>query len=172
MHYPKAVIGRTPSICLPILNGHTTPVVFLFPASTPNAMIASFPPPLRLRSSFLCTDSFLHRHGSRLDRGTTSKTSVCLPAAAAVAPFIKDGALRINGREALTGVPENVVATYPLADAPATFLGAVSDRKDSRHVFKLGVLRLKKKRGFSFDFYDFLFVSWSSAFKCSCKFTE
>ncbi|XP_074577061.1 putative galactinol--sucrose galactosyltransferase 2 [Curcuma longa] len=106
-------------------------------------MIASFPPPLRLRlrSSFFCTNPFFHRHGCRLDRGTTLKTSVCLPAAAAVAPFIKDGALRINGREALTVVPENVVATYPLADAPAAFLGAVSDRKDSRHVFKLGVLR-------------------------------
>ncbi|XP_042440004.1 probable galactinol--sucrose galactosyltransferase 2 [Zingiber officinale] len=130
-----------PSICLPTPNGHKTPVVFPVPSKLAKAMIVSFPPPLRLCSSFLCTNPFLYRHGSILDRGTTSKASVCLPAAAVVAPFIKDGALRINGREALTGVPENVVATYPLADSPAAFLGAVSDRKDSRHVFKLGVLR-------------------------------
>lgn len=53
---------------------------------------------------------------------------------------IKDGVLMIKGREALRRVPENVVVSPSKTDDSA-FLGAVSDRKGSRHVFKLGVLR-------------------------------
>ncbi|RRT63016.1 hypothetical protein B296_00038175 [Ensete ventricosum] len=101
-------------------------------------MIASFPTPLRLRSPFRCPRPLFPRDdGGRRRRGWASRSSMCL----AAAPFVKDGALRVNGREALTSVPQNVVVSPPLMDGAAAFLGAVADREDSRHVFKLGVLR-------------------------------
>ncbi|XP_064961648.1 probable galactinol--sucrose galactosyltransferase 2 [Musa acuminata AAA Group] len=101
-------------------------------------MIASFPTPLRLRSPFRCPRPLFPReNGGCRRRGWTWRSSMCL----AAAPFVKDGALRVNGREALTGVPQNVVVSPPLMDGAAAFLGAVADREDSRHVFKLGVLR-------------------------------
>ncbi|RWW33622.1 hypothetical protein GW17_00001656 [Ensete ventricosum] len=103
-------------------------------------MIASFPTPLRLRSPFRCPRPLFPRDdGGRRRRGWASRCSMCL----AAAPFVKDGALRVNGREALTSVPQNVVVSPPLMDGAAAFLGAVADREDSRHVFKLGVLRFK-----------------------------
>lgn len=55
-----------------------------------------------------------------------------------VKPVISDGVLRINGKEALKGVPEKVVIT-PSTNASA-FLGAVSLERSCRHIFKLGVL--------------------------------
>lgn len=54
--------------------------------------------------------------------------------------IIKEGVLRINGRETLTGVPDHVVVSPSKTDDSA-FLGAVSETEGSRHVFKLGVLR-------------------------------
>lgn len=54
-------------------------------------------------------------------------------------PVLKDGALSINGKEALTGVPDNVFVT-PLTDSSA-FLGATSKESNSRHVFKLGIIQ-------------------------------
>lgn len=54
-------------------------------------------------------------------------------------PVLKDGTLSINGKEALTGVPDNVVIT-PLTDSSA-FVGAISTGDaSSRLVFKLGVI--------------------------------
>lgn len=57
----------------------------------------------------------------------------------ATKPCIKEGVLRINGRESLTRVPENVTIT-PVSDG-SVFLGAVSNEERSRHVFKLGNLQ-------------------------------
>lgn len=54
-------------------------------------------------------------------------------------PTVKDGVLSINGRDALAGVPDNVVVT-PWTDSSA-FLGATSAHSTSRHVFKLGVIQ-------------------------------
>ncbi|XAR53893.1 Galactinol--sucrose galactosyltransferase [Bertholletia excelsa] len=54
-------------------------------------------------------------------------------------PVIKDGVLSVNGREALSGVPDNVIVT-PWTDSSA-FVGATSSHSGSRHVFKLGVIQ-------------------------------
>ncbi|GLT46719.1 hypothetical protein SLA2020_204580 [Shorea laevis] len=54
-------------------------------------------------------------------------------------PILKDGNLCVNGKEAITGVPDNVVVT-PLTDSSA-FVGATSSQTSSRHVFKLGVIQ-------------------------------
>ncbi|PSS04646.1 Galactinol--sucrose galactosyltransferase [Actinidia chinensis var. chinensis] len=54
-------------------------------------------------------------------------------------PDIKDGVLSIKGKDALTGVPENIVVT-PWTDSSA-FVGATSSHSSSRHVFKLGVIQ-------------------------------
>ncbi|XP_068642048.1 probable galactinol--sucrose galactosyltransferase 2 [Aristolochia californica] len=62
------------------------------------------------------------------------KHSMCL----CTAPILKDGILRINGKEALTGVPENVTVTTSVNGS--AFLGAIATEKTSRGVFKLGVL--------------------------------
>ncbi|CAK7323377.1 unnamed protein product [Dovyalis caffra] len=53
-------------------------------------------------------------------------------------PSLKDGTLSLNGKEAITGVPDNVFLT-PVTDSSA-FLGATSSESSSRHVFKLGVI--------------------------------
>ncbi|XP_020588586.1 probable galactinol--sucrose galactosyltransferase 2 isoform X2 [Phalaenopsis equestris] len=53
--------------------------------------------------------------------------------------FIQNGVLRINGREPLSSVPENVVVT-PSSNG-SLFLGAVSQEASSRHIFKLGVVK-------------------------------
>ncbi|KAL5972351.1 hypothetical protein ACLOJK_041604 [Asimina triloba] len=50
-----------------------------------------------------------------------------------------DGILKVNGKEALREVPENVTLT-PLIDK-SMYLGAFSERNSSRHVFKLGILQ-------------------------------
>ncbi|XP_039141400.1 LOW QUALITY PROTEIN: probable galactinol--sucrose galactosyltransferase 2 [Dioscorea cayenensis subsp. rotundata] len=57
----------------------------------------------------------------------------------ALKPLVKDGVLKINDKEALKNVPDNVLVSKPV-DGSAVFLGAVSDEMSSRHVFKLGVL--------------------------------
>ncbi|XP_077237512.1 putative galactinol--sucrose galactosyltransferase 2 isoform X2 [Tasmannia lanceolata] len=54
-------------------------------------------------------------------------------------PIIRDGILRINGVEALTRVPENVIVTPSLNGS--VFLGAVSPERSCRHIFKLGLLQ-------------------------------
>ncbi|GFQ05983.1 probable galactinol--sucrose galactosyltransferase 2 [Phtheirospermum japonicum] len=54
------------------------------------------------------------------------------------APLLKNGALSFNGTDALVGVPDNVVIT-PWSDSSA-FLGATFTEKNSRHVFKLGII--------------------------------
>ncbi|GLU20647.1 hypothetical protein SLE2022_368360 [Rubroshorea leprosula] len=54
-------------------------------------------------------------------------------------PVLKDGNLCVNGKEAITGVPGNVVVT-PLTESSA-FVGATSSQTSSRHVFKLGVIQ-------------------------------
>lgn len=54
-------------------------------------------------------------------------------------PVLKDGNLRINGKDALTDVPGNVVVT-PFTNTSA-FVGATATSADSRHVFKLGVIQ-------------------------------
>ncbi|KAL1566900.1 galactinol--sucrose galactosyltransferase [Salvia divinorum] len=53
-------------------------------------------------------------------------------------PAVKNGVLSFNGRDTLLGVPENVVLT-PCSDS-AAFLGALSSKTNSRHVFKLGLI--------------------------------
>ncbi|XP_010942528.1 probable galactinol--sucrose galactosyltransferase 2 [Elaeis guineensis] len=102
-------------------------------------MIAPSPSALQLHagsSLFLSPNPYLLlRHGFPRSRKIW-RSSMCL----ATRTLIKDGVLRINGREALTRVPENVVVSPSKTDDSA-FLGAVSDRKGSRFVFKLGVLR-------------------------------
>ncbi|KAL5769389.1 hypothetical protein ACOSQ2_016172 [Xanthoceras sorbifolium] len=54
-------------------------------------------------------------------------------------PVLKDGNLNINGNDALTDVPANVVVK-PLTNTSA-FIGATSTESLSRHVFKLGVVK-------------------------------
>lgn len=54
-------------------------------------------------------------------------------------PVLKDGNLSINGKDALTGVPDNIVVT-PFTNTSA-FVGATSSDSCSRHVFKLGVIQ-------------------------------
>ncbi|KAJ9690061.1 hypothetical protein PVL29_012629 [Vitis rotundifolia] len=54
-------------------------------------------------------------------------------------PVIKDGVLSINGKDTLTGVPDNVVVT-PLSNSSA-FVGATSTLPNSRHVFRLGLIQ-------------------------------
>ena len=54
-------------------------------------------------------------------------------------PAIKDGVLSINGKDALSSVPDNVVVT-PLSNSSA-FVGATSTVPDSRHVFRLGLIQ-------------------------------
>ncbi|KAG9448792.1 hypothetical protein H6P81_008757 [Aristolochia fimbriata] len=62
------------------------------------------------------------------------KHSMCL----CTEPVLKDGILRINGKEALTSVPENVTLTNSVNGS--AFLGAIATENTSRGVFKLGVL--------------------------------
>ncbi|GAV70578.1 LOW QUALITY PROTEIN: Raffinose_syn domain-containing protein [Cephalotus follicularis] len=57
-------------------------------------------------------------------------------------PILKDGTLSFNGKDALTGVPENVAMTPLTTTTSAAFLGATSNHSSSRHVFKPGVLQL------------------------------
>ncbi|KAK7331184.1 hypothetical protein VNO77_25402 [Canavalia gladiata] len=54
-------------------------------------------------------------------------------------PLLKDGTLSVNGKDALKGVPENVVLT-PLTSSSA-FIGATCAHASSRLVFKLGVIK-------------------------------
>ncbi|XP_042519478.1 probable galactinol--sucrose galactosyltransferase 2 isoform X3 [Macadamia integrifolia] len=63
------------------------------------------------------------------------KQSMCL---SATKPVVADGILRINGKDALAGVPDNIVVTS--SRNASVFLGATSTERSSRHVFKLGVL--------------------------------
>lgn len=53
-------------------------------------------------------------------------------------PIVKDGVLSFNGRDALIGVPDNVIIT-PWSESSA-FLGATASESSFRHVFKLGVI--------------------------------
>lgn len=57
-------------------------------------------------------------------------------------PVLEDTILSASGQDVLTDVPPNVVFT-PIPNSSAAFLGATSrnDASQSRHVFKLGVLR-------------------------------
>ncbi|KAL4627995.1 hypothetical protein ACB092_05G205800 [Castanea dentata] len=91
-------------------------------------------------SSFLLPSNqrvLYHGHGGRrLGQLQTCRQSMFLNAK----PVLKDGTLSINGKEALTGVPDNVVIT-PLTDSSA-FVGATSTGDaSSRLVFKLGVIK-------------------------------
>ncbi|OAY81534.1 putative galactinol--sucrose galactosyltransferase 2 [Ananas comosus] len=115
-------------------------------------------PPLSLRPNPISSSSLSPLPLSLLINGAPkshcrargSRFTVCL----ATKPLIKDRVLRVNGREALSGVPENVTLSHitaaaacsegsdsASASASASFLGAVADREDCRHVFKIGVLR-------------------------------
>lgn len=57
-------------------------------------------------------------------------------------PVLEDTILSASGQDVLTDVPPNVVFT-PIPNSSAAFLGATSRNaaSQSRHVFKLGVLR-------------------------------
>ncbi|KAL6200837.1 hypothetical protein ACLB2K_024552 [Fragaria x ananassa] len=57
-------------------------------------------------------------------------------------PALEDSILSVSGIDVLTDVPPNVVFT-PIPNSSAAFLGATSQNatSQSRHVFKLGVLR-------------------------------
>lgn len=55
------------------------------------------------------------------------------------APVVKNGVLSFSGMDTLVGVPDNVVMT-PWSESSA-FLGATSSECNSRHVFKLGVIK-------------------------------
>ncbi|XP_020103766.1 probable galactinol--sucrose galactosyltransferase 2 isoform X2 [Ananas comosus] len=117
-------------------------------------------PPLSLRPNPISSSSLSPLPLSLLINGAPkshcrargSRFTVCL----ATKPLIKDRVLRVNGREALSGVPENVTLSHittaaarsegsdsASASASASFLGAVADREDCRHVFKIGVLRFR-----------------------------
>ncbi|XP_044495805.1 probable galactinol--sucrose galactosyltransferase 2 [Mangifera indica] len=54
-------------------------------------------------------------------------------------PVLKDGNLRINGKDVLAGVPDNVLVT-PYNNTSA-FVGATSSENRARHVFKLGIIQ-------------------------------
>lgn len=54
-------------------------------------------------------------------------------------PLLKDGTLSVDGKDALRGVPENVVVT-PFT-ASSAFIGASCADASSRFVFKLGVIQ-------------------------------
>ncbi|KAJ0082230.1 hypothetical protein Patl1_09639 [Pistacia atlantica] len=54
-------------------------------------------------------------------------------------PVLKDGNLCINGKNVLTGVPDNVIVT-PYNNTSA-FVGATSSENRARHVFKLGIIQ-------------------------------
>ncbi|OVA19719.1 Glycosyl hydrolases 36 [Macleaya cordata] len=54
-------------------------------------------------------------------------------------PTIRNGNLRINGKDVLSNVPENVLIT-PWTNG-SVFVGATSTETNCRHVFKLGVLQ-------------------------------
>lgn len=71
-------------------------------------------------------------------------------------PVIKDGVLSINGTDALTGVPDNVVVT-PLSNSSAAFVGATSTLPDSRHVFRLGLIQ------YAFSFFWQNHVKWKGS---------
>lgn len=53
-------------------------------------------------------------------------------------PVFEAGILSFNGKNVVSGVPENVVMT-PWSES-SSFLGAISGESSSRHVFKLGVI--------------------------------
>lgn len=53
--------------------------------------------------------------------------------------LLKDGILSVDGKDALRGVPENVVVT-PFT-ASSAFIGASCSDASSRLVFKLGVIQ-------------------------------
>lgn len=114
-------------------------------ASSASTMIhaAMLPPPTQFLQpnsgqrfcSFLASSSRILSHGGRrISRLQAFRQSMFLNAK----PVLKDGTLRINGKDALTGVPDNVVVT-PLRDSSA-FVGATCTDASSRLVFKLGVI--------------------------------
>ncbi|KAK8678298.1 hypothetical protein V6N13_143803 [Hibiscus sabdariffa] len=76
-----------------------------------------------------------HRRSLLLTRNQKWRQHMLL----ATTPFLKDGNLCINGKDALTGVLQNIVVT-PLTDT-AAFVGATSSQTSSRHVFKLWVIK-------------------------------
>ncbi|EXB64620.1 hypothetical protein L484_017952 [Morus notabilis] len=88
-------------------------------------------------SPFLATNQNVFSRGFALiNTNKTRRHSMFLSSK----PVLKDGTLSISGKEALTEVPENVVVT-PLTNSSA-FVGATSTDSSSRHVFKLGVIRV------------------------------
>ncbi|KAG5561022.1 hypothetical protein RHGRI_004147 [Rhododendron griersonianum] len=104
-------------------------------------MIASPPPPsLRNLKNACCFSPFIlgssyHHRVISVQSQRTWRPVMFLNQK----PTVKDGVLSINGRDALAGVPDNVVVT-PWTDSSA-FLGATSAHSTSRHVFKLGVIQ-------------------------------
>ncbi|KAG2688732.1 hypothetical protein I3760_09G109200 [Carya illinoinensis] len=102
-----------------------------------------FPSPVRLLqlgsgqrfSSLLASNQRIISRGSRRANGLPAcRQSMFL----STKPVLKNGTLSINGKDALTGVPDNVVVT-PLTNSSA-FVGATSADANSRLVFKLGVI--------------------------------
>ncbi|KAK9267795.1 hypothetical protein L1049_010231 [Liquidambar formosana] len=86
-------------------------------------------------STFLSPNQRIYSRGPGVRIHKSCRHSMFLSAK----PVLKDGNLSVNGTDALTGVPENVVFT-PLTQSSA-FVGATSAHTNSRHVFKLGVIQ-------------------------------
>lgn len=112
----------TPMASLRINSGLSSSSPFIAPNPNPN-------PSQRQRQRLLSNASlsFKVKEGWRY--------SMCVNGT----PVLEDGNLRINGKDALTGVPGNVVVT-PFTNTSA-FVGATATSADSRHVFKLGVIQ-------------------------------
>ncbi|XP_062088022.1 probable galactinol--sucrose galactosyltransferase 2 isoform X1 [Humulus lupulus] len=101
-------------------------------------MFSSSPRTLQLNfhcSPFLASNQKLFSRGFVQFNSKSWRHSMFLSAK----PALKDGALSIGGKDALTNVPDNVVVT-PFTNSSA-FVGATSTIESARHVFKLGVIR-------------------------------
>ncbi|XP_031393395.1 probable galactinol--sucrose galactosyltransferase 2 isoform X2 [Punica granatum] len=109
----------------------TPPTLFLAPPSsrqrTPQLLGAS-------RQSFFSTGALSLRFPQK-KWGQILRHSMFL----STRPAVKDGALSVDGKDVLTGVPDNIVVT-PLTGSSA-FVGATSTIMGSRHVFKLGLIQ-------------------------------
>ncbi|PRQ28178.1 putative galactinol--sucrose galactosyltransferase [Rosa chinensis] len=96
----------------------------------------------RRRSIIFCSQT---RDGSArggVKTSTTSSNGWRQSMFVGTKPALEDSILSVSGKHVLTDVPPNVVFT-PIPNSSAAFLGATSQNatSQSRHVFKLGVLR-------------------------------
>ncbi|KAM7501087.1 hypothetical protein LguiA_025501 [Lonicera macranthoides] len=111
-------------------------------------VVVSPPPPIGAVSNLRLSSQTLpfffkiskERELKKTWRGRRRHSLMLLRAAAATKPVVEDGVLSYNGKDALTGIPDNVVAT-PSSNSSYLFLGATSAHTSSRHLFKLGLIQ-------------------------------